>query len=86
MELEQSIFQFEDCDLCGQIMEFENLNFRNIMEDHEILRFDFCPSCGSKIDILSLTSDGKTIWRSLSTKWSIQRRLEKKRFVNGFKA
>lgn len=78
-------FRFEDCGLCGQVMEFGNLDMRNTLEDHEIVRFDFCPSCGTKVDTESFTPEGLTVWRLLATRWTIQRRLERKRLINGLK-
>lgn len=86
MKNENIPFQFETCNLCGQIMEFSNLDMRNILEDHGFVKFNFCPSCGAKVDTKSFTQEDITIWRSLATRWIIRRRLERKRLMNGFKA
>lgn len=83
MEQENKQFIFEDCDFCGKIMEYDNLILRNIFEEHEIVRFDFCPCCGAYVDHKLMDEKERAIWSSQVTKWVIRRRLEKRRYLNG---
>lgn len=75
----EDIFFFKDCDFCGSLMDPEALDLRNTLEDHGVVRFDFCPFCGSNTKHLS---DNKG-WQGQVLIWKIKRRLDKKRFSNG---
>jgi len=71
---EKPLFVFEDCAFCGMVMEPHNLEFRNMLEENGIVRFDFCPSCGSNMN--DMTDDLE--WQCRVMKWAIERRKESK--------
>lgn len=73
------MFTFEDCDFCGLLMEPANFELRNVLEDNGIIRFDFCPCCGS--NMIDLKNDPD--WQAQVMRWVIKRRLEKSRLANG---
>ena len=70
----ERFFIFEDCDFCGQLMEPSSLELRNMLEDYGIVRFDFCPCCGSQTNHVK----DDPAWRSQVTRWMINRRIVKK--------